>query len=98
MFRKNSADLTDNYNFNENVIISNPKIKQEGKKKRKSNINKVNDDDFFIPEIKQYESINILQFNVKQLKDICKHYKQKQSGNKNEIKKRVYNVYTNALG
>ncbi len=91
MFRKNSADLTDNYNFNENVIITNPKIKQEGKKKRKSNINKVNDDDFFIPEIKQYEILNILQYNVKQLKDICKHYKQKQTGNKNEIKKRMYN-------
>ena len=70
MFRKNSADLTDNYNFNENVIITNPKIKQESKKRRKSNINKVNDNDFFIPEIKQYEIINILQFNVKQLKDI----------------------------
>jgi len=88
MYRKTSADLTEEYNFNENIIVSNPKI---SKKKIKKNINKVIDDDFFIPTIKQYTIIMVLNYNVKQLKDICKHYKQKQGGNKNEIKKRLYN-------
>ena len=88
MYRKTSADLTEEYNFNENIIVSNPKI---SKKKIRKNINKVNDDDFFIPTTKQYTVITILNYNVKQLKDICKHYKQKQGGNKNEIKKRLYN-------
>ena len=88
MYRKTSADLTEEYNFNENIIVSNPKI---SKKKGKNSINKIIDDDFFIPEIKQYSIIFVLNYNVKQLKDICKHYKQKQSGNKNEIKNRIYN-------
>ena len=61
------------------------------KKKGRKNINKVDDSDFFIPEIKQYEIIMILNYNVKQLKDICKHYNQKLGGNKDELKKRVYN-------
>lgn len=87
MYRKNSADLAENYKFNENIVVSNPKIT---KKRGKNSINKIIDDDFFIPEIKQYSIIMVLNYNVKQLKEICKHYKQKQGGNKNEIKNRIY--------
>tara|TARA_B100001093_G_C26797383_1_gene1001774 strand:- start:96 stop:1190 length:1095 start_codon:yes stop_codon:yes gene_type:complete len=86
MYRKNSADLAEDYNFDENIIIDTPSVKV----KKKKGINKLHDDDFFIPLTKQYEIINTLNYNVKQLKNICKHYKQKQSGNKNEIKKRIY--------
>jgi hypothetical protein len=88
MYRKNSADLTEEYDFNENIIVTTPSLM---KKKGRKNINKVDDSDFFIPEIKQYEIIMILNYNVKQLKDICKHYNQKLGGNKDELKKRVYN-------
>jgi hypothetical protein len=93
MYRKNSADLTEDYNFNENIIVSNPKISNKIMKK---SINKVTDEDFFIPTIKQYTILTILNYNVKQLKDISKHYKQKQGGNKNEIKKRLYNFMKNS--
>jgi hypothetical protein len=92
MYRKNSSDLTEEYNFNENIVVSNPTIVQ---KKVRKNINKVENDDFFIPETKQYQIIMTLNYNVKQLKDICKYYKQKQSGNKNEIKKRLFNHLRN---
>ena len=88
MYRKNSADLAEDYKFNENIVVTNPKIT---KKWGKKSINKIIDDDFFIPEIKQYSIIMVLNYNVKQLKDICKFYKQKQSGNKNEVKNRLYN-------
>jgi hypothetical protein len=93
MYRKTSADLTEDYNFNENIIVSNPKISN---KNMKRSINKVTDEDFFIPTTKQYTIVTILNYNVKQLKDICKHYKQKQGGNKNEIKKRLYNFMKNS--
>ena len=86
MYRKNSAELSEEYDFDENIIIDNPKVKKVSKK----SLSKVLDEDFFIPEHKQYEVVNILNFNVKQLKQICKHYKQRLTGNKNEIKKRIY--------
>lgn len=96
MYRKNSVDLTEEYDFNENIIVSAPKCEtsiRKGSKKLKngkSKMQKITDDAFFIPDTSQYDLINIYNFNVKQLKDICKHYKQKQSGNKTEIKKRMY--------
>lgn len=93
MYRKNSSDLTEDYNFNENIIVNNPKISNKITKK---SINKVNDEDFFIPSTKQYTIVTILNYNVKQLKEICKHYNQKQGGNKNEIKKRLYNFMKNS--
>ena len=86
MYRKTSADLSEEYKFDENIIVSNPTI---NKKKNKKNINKLADEDFFIPEFKQYTVVSILNYNVKQLKEICKHYKLKQSGNKNEVKNRI---------
>ena len=88
MYRKNSADLAEDYKFNENIVVNNPKVTT---KRGKKSINKIMDDDFFIPEIKQYSIILVLNYNVKQLKDICKFYKQKQGGNKNEVKNRLYN-------
>ena len=97
MYRKNSVDLTEEYDFNENIIVNAPKCEMSMRKCSKKSKNgkvrpqKVSDDNFFIPETSQYDFINIYNFNVKQLKDICKHYKQKQSGNKNEVKKRMYN-------
>ena len=47
-------------------------------KKRK----KVSNDAFEIPSYKEFNTIQNMNFNVSQLKQICKHYKQK----KQEIK------------
>ena len=57
-------------------------IKNKLQKKRK----KIPSDDFEIPEIKDYNLLLSKGYNVKQLKNICKFYKQKKSGNK----KRTY--------
>ena len=62
-------------------------IKDKLKKKRK----KIPNDDFEIPEIKEYNCLLNKGYNVKQLKSICKYYKQKSSGNKDELIFRVYN-------
>jgi len=62
-------------------------IKQNLKKKRK----KITSDDFEIPEIKDYNLLLINGYNVKQLKNICKFYKQKKGGNKDELIFRLFN-------
>ena len=62
-------------------------IKDKLQKKRK----KISSDDFEIPEIKDYNNLLSKGYNVKQLKDICKFYKQKKSGNKSELIFLLYN-------
>ena len=52
---------------------------------------KVHQDDFQILQFSQYDSILTNNYNVKQLKEICKHYKQKTSGNKKELNNNCYN-------
>jgi len=52
---------------------------------------KVSSDVFEIPEFSEYDTILAYNYNVSQLKKICKYYNQKCSGNKNELMKRVYN-------
>ena len=62
-------------------------IKDKLQKKRK----KIPSDDFEIPEIKDFEDLLTKGYNVKQLKNICKFYKQKKSGNKSELIFLLYN-------
>ena len=62
-------------------------IKDKLQKKRK----KIPSDDFEIPEIKDFNYLLTKGYNVKQLKDICKFYKQKKSGNKSELIFLLYN-------
>ena len=52
---------------------------------------KVSKEQFEIPSFEQYEYISQRNYNVSQLKKICKFYNQKLSGNKEEIRKRIYN-------
>lgn len=52
---------------------------------------KVSQDNFEMPEYKNYEFILKKNYNVSQLKVICKKYKQRVSGNKNQLKFLLYN-------
>lgn len=56
------------------------------KKKRK-----ISNNDFRILGINEYQNITVYNYNVCQLKKMCKHYKYKVSGNKSELVKRLYN-------
>ena len=49
------------------------------------------DDDFVIPKYHEYQKLKSCNYKVKYLKDICRHYKQKVSGNKHELVVRIYN-------
>lgn len=52
---------------------------------------KVDNDNFIIPGYNNYEDIIKYNYSVNQLKDICKHYKLKKTGNKDILLFRVYN-------
>ena len=56
----------------------------------KSRNDKISEVDFEILSFEQYEHILKYNYNVKQMRIIAKHYKLKVSGNKNELKQRLY--------
>jgi len=67
-------------NLYENIILKKPD-------KRK----KISKDDFTIPAYNEWENFLRINYNCSQLKQISKHYKQKVSGNKNELYYRLVN-------
>ena len=52
---------------------------------------KIDNDVFFVPNYNNYNDILKYNYNVLQLRLICKKYNIKIAGNKDEIKRRVYN-------
>ena len=51
----------------------------------------VSQEKFTIPEFVDFEKVLELNYNVAQLKKMCRHYKQKVSGNKPQLINRMYN-------
>ena len=58
---------------------------------------KVSDIDFYILSFFEYENVLKFNYNVKQLKEICKNYKLKVSGNKKELINRIYLFLKNSF-
>ena len=58
--------------------------------------NTINDNNFEIPIYDDFELLNKINYKVPQLKEICSHYKLKKSGNKNELKNRIYDFLFNS--
>jgi len=69
--------------FLNKVIYEKVPTKKKGKK--------IKDSEFVIPLMNEYEQLINNNYKVKQLKEICKHYKLKVSGNKDEKIHRIYN-------
>ena len=69
--------------FLNKVIYEKVPTKKKGKK--------IKDSEFTIPLMNEYEQLINNNYKVKQLKEICKHYKLKVSGNKDEKIHRIYN-------
>jgi hypothetical protein len=51
---------------------------------------KVNDDNFIIPTMQNYDYLKKFSYNISQLKIIANNYKLKKNGNKNELSSRIY--------
>ena len=72
-------------------ILTDGSPKAVRKKKKSRILPKIKDEDFIIPKFEDYELLANCNYNVKNLKEICRHYKQKKSGNKDELVARIYN-------
>tara|TARA_Y100000389_G_scaffold180237_1_gene194910 strand:+ start:2573 stop:3676 length:1104 start_codon:yes stop_codon:yes gene_type:complete len=52
---------------------------------------KMSDNDFVVPILSEYSNLLTINYNIQQLKKISKEYNIRTSGNKDELKKRIYN-------
>lgn len=66
------------------------KIRERSSSIDKKKYKKISQDDFYILDYDEYDKLHHINFNVKQLKELCRYYKLKISGNKNELIKRAY--------
>ena len=60
--------------------------------KNKKSYVKISDNDFIIPRFIDYGNILKYNYNVSQLRSIAKHYKINTSGNKEYLRKRLFNL------
>ena len=74
----------DMHNFVKNLSIAVPKGSKRGRLT-------ITDKNFLCPNYSQYNLLADNNYKVKHLKDICRKYKQKVSGNKDELMFRIYN-------
>lgn len=52
---------------------------------------KISQNNFVIPMYSECDNLQKYNYTITQLKQIAKHYKQRQSGNKNDLSERLYN-------
>ena len=71
-------------NFVKNLSITVPKGPKRGRPT-------ITDKNFLCPNYSQYNLLTDNNYKVKHLKEICRKYKQKVSGNKDELTFRLYN-------
>ncbi len=64
--------------------------------RKTKNFDKIKDNEFYIPKFKEYSIFIKKNYRVSFLKEICKSYKLKISGNKPDLKKRIYNHLLNS--
>ena len=95
MLKDKKTKKTERYSLNENSmycveknIIDNLLNYQIPNKKAKI---KLTDKEFSVPNLTEYNNILEINYNLHQLKNICKHYNLKLAGNKDILKKRCYN-------
>ena len=66
-------------------------LSREKTKKKYTRPRKKDSDNIPIPKFEDYEKLKQCKYQKNFLKDVCKHYKQKVSGNKQELVARLYN-------
>jgi len=76
---------TDNVNTNESKTTRKTKQKTTTKQRMK-----VADSDFKILQMHEYTQLNNYQYKICQLKEMCRFYKLKKTGNKNELNSRLF--------
>lgn len=80
--------------LNERNINLETKNKKYNKNKRKP---KIPENEFKILRYHEYEKIYEYNYNLNQLKEMCRYYKQKVSGNKCQLQNRLYNYLKQSI-
>ena len=89
----NDNDTNNKESKNNKIINDVSRIDTKNKNKskfKKRNKKKIDEDSFCIPTFEEYEKLNKFDYKLTFLKDICKNYKLKRSGNKDELNSRIY--------
>ena len=71
-------------NFKDRMAIIQKNIKPTSNKK------KIKIEDFKIPTVNEYNNIIMYNYNLKQLREICGFYKQRKTGNKDDLNDNLY--------
>lgn len=80
-----------NYKIRDVKIFLEKNVYEDISKYKRKIKKKIKQEDFEIPKFVEYIKIVDLNYNVKQLKEMCKHYKLAKSGSKPQLKFRVFN-------
>ena len=80
-----------NYKIRDIKIFLEKNVYEDISKYKKKTKKKIKQEDFVVPTFDEYKNIVKLNYNVKQLKEICKHYKLTKSGSKPQLKFKVFN-------
>lgn len=96
-FDNSIKDFTSYYIMN-NIVMTDQeesprsKIKKYSEKVPKSNKRRrISDNEFEILKPGEEDQLSSNNYRVQQLKDMCRYYKQRVGGNKDELTKRIYN-------
>ena len=63
----------------------------------KSTVRRVSDEEFKVAQIGEHETVVSKNYNVKQLKEMCRWHKLKVSGTKGELLRRLYEYLRQSL-
>lgn len=91
--QSNKIDNIEVLETKKQINLSKP-TKKYNKNKRKP---KIQDDEFKILRYHEYDRIYEYNYNLYQLKEMCRYYKQKVSGNKCQLQTRLYNYLKQSI-
>ena len=85
-------------NDNDDKTITNEIIVTQTSKKFVKHIKpRIKPEDFKILNLEEHEKLNHFNYNIKQLRELCKHYKLKVSGNKEKLHTRIYSYMSKSV-
>lgn len=73
------------------------KVKRENKNKKIAKTSKISQEDFEILKLNEHDELLKNNYSVPQLKEMCRYYELKVSGNKDEVTKRLYNYLSKSF-
>jgi hypothetical protein len=84
-------------NGEKSLVYQESRVMNKGVKNVIHSKKKVSDEEFRVVRMNEYELVKRNKYKITQLKEMCKFYKLKRSGNKDELKVRIYDFLRYSL-